>query len=277
MEEKVVSPYKNINQGTIAVESTRAMAEAQGKLTIAKMFPRDEIAAYSEAMRACQRKELAEEAFYSYNRGGETVTGASIRFAEELARCWGNIDYGIKEMSQESGRSEMQAYAWDLQTNTISVQNFTNRHVRETKTGIKTLTSVRDIYEVNANMAARRLRARILAILPKYLVSDCIEECKKTLESDGTTPFIDRVRKLYTNLERLGTTQAMIETRLGHKIDNMTPQEFVEYCGIFNSLKDHQTSIADWFDVKAHKNDEQSLNALISDAMNGKTEDDDNG
>ena len=29
-------PFENINQGTIAVESSRAVAEAQGKLIIAK-------------------------------------------------------------------------------------------------------------------------------------------------------------------------------------------------------------------------------------------------
>ena len=35
----------NINQGTVAIESSRAIAEAQGKLVIAKQFPRDEVKA----------------------------------------------------------------------------------------------------------------------------------------------------------------------------------------------------------------------------------------
>jgi hypothetical protein len=50
---------------------------------------------------------MAETAFYSYPRGGQTVSGASIRFAEELARCWGNIEYGIKELSRDKDKSEM--------------------------------------------------------------------------------------------------------------------------------------------------------------------------
>ena len=140
-----VASFDNINQGTVAVESSRAIAEAQGKLVIAKRFPRNEIDAFAKVMTACQRKSLAEKAFYSYPRGGETVQGPTIRFAEELARCWGNLDYGIKELSQGNGNSEMQAYCWDLETNTMSVQNFTNPHRKEVKGNIKELTSLRDI------------------------------------------------------------------------------------------------------------------------------------
>ena len=143
-------PLDNINQGTVAIEASRAIAEAQGKLVIAKRFPRNEIQAFANMKKACQRTGLANKAFYSYPRGNETVSGPTIRLAEELARCWGNIDFGIKELSQDNGKSEMQAYAWDLETNTMSVQNFTNPHAKEVKGKIKTLTSLRDIYENNA-------------------------------------------------------------------------------------------------------------------------------
>ena len=114
-----LADMSKINQGTVAIESSRAMVEAQGKLLLAKQFPRNYTQSYTKAIEACQRKGFAESAFYSYPRGKETVTGVTIRFAEELARCYGNMDYGIKELSHEDGRSEMQAYAWDLETNTI--------------------------------------------------------------------------------------------------------------------------------------------------------------
>ena len=115
-----VGKRKNINEGTVTIESSRAVAEAQGKLVIAKNFPRDEVEAYAKAMEACKRKSLAEKATYSYPRAGSTISGPSIRLAEELARCWGNIDFGVKELSQKEGESEMQAYCWDMETNTIS-------------------------------------------------------------------------------------------------------------------------------------------------------------
>ena len=267
----VMAQMDKINQGTIAIEASRAIAEAQGKLVIAKRFPRDEVQSYAKAMEACQRPTMAAKAFYSFPRGGQTVEGPTIRFAEELARCWGNIDYGIKELSQDNGKSEMQAYAWDLETNAQSVQNFTNPHKREktdkrTKTVVmETLTGQRDIYENNANMATRRLRSRILAILPAWFVEDAIAECKKTLAGQNDTPLIDRVKKMVVQFAKLGVTQEMIEKRLKRKVDTMTSDDFVEYVGIYNAVKGGESKIADWFDAQKEASD-------LTEALKGEPE-----
>lgn len=247
MQGGVMAQMEKINQGTVAIEASRAIAEAQGKLVIAKRFPRDEVAAYAKAMEACQRPAMAEKAFYSFPRGGQTVEGPTIRFAEELARCWGNIDYGIKELSQDDGKSEMQAYAWDLETNAQSVQNFTNPHQREHGKKIVTLTSQRDIYENNANMATRRLRSRILAILPAWFVEDAIAECKRTISGRNDTPLIDRVKKMVVQFSKLGVTQEHIERRLKRKVDTMTADDFTEYVGIYNAIKGGESKISEWF------------------------------
>ena len=260
-----IADFSSINQGTIAIEASRAIAEAQGKLVIAKRFPRDEVQSYAKAMEACQRPTMAAKAFYSFPRGGQTVEGPTIRFAEELARCWGNIDYGIKELSQDDGKSEMQAYAWDLETNAQSVQNFTNPHQREQGKKMVTLTSQRDIYENNANMATRRLRSRILAILPAWFVEDAIAECKRTLSGQNDTPLIDRVKKMVVQFAKLGVTQEMIEKRLKRKIDTMTSDDFVEYIGIYNAVKGGESKIADWFDAQKEAND-------LTEALKGENE-----
>ena len=263
MNSGVMEQLDNINQGTVAIEASRAIAEAQGKLVIAKRFPRDEVQAYNRVAQACQRKGIAEKAFYSYNRGGGTVSGPTIRFAEELARCWGNIDYGIKELSQDDGKSEMQAYAWDLETNAQSVQNFTNPHIREVGGKAKILTSQRDIYEINANMGARRLRSRILAILPTDLVDMAINECKKTLAGNNDEPLIDRVKKMIVAFGKIGVTQDQIEKRLGRKVDTMTIDDFTDYIGIYNAIKQGESKIAEWFEAEKVASD-------LTDALKGE-------
>ena len=263
-------PTDNINQGTTIIESQRAIAEAQGKLIIAKKFPRNEFEAYKRAMEACQRPKLAEKAFYQFSRGSSSVSGPTIRFAEELARCWGNIDYGIKELSQDDGKSEMQAFAWDMETNTISSQNFTNPHIREVGKQSVQLPSQRDIYENNANMGARRLRSRILAVLPADLVEDAIEMCKRTLAGKSDVPLIDKVKKMVAGFAKYGVTQEMIEKRLGHTVEAVSPDEFVEYVGIFNSLKDGMTKVAEWFDAPKEANE---TTAAIDAAIEGEKHD----
>lgn len=241
-------PTEKINQGTVAIEASRAVAEAQGKLLIAKKFPRNETEAFAKAIQSCQRPGLASKAFYSYPRGKETVTGVTIRFAEELARCYGNLDYGIKELSNSNGQSEMQAYCWDLETNTMSLQNFTNKHIRENKYGNTELKSQRDIYELNANMGARRLRSRILAILPPDLVEECIQECRRTLAGDNSTPIIDRINKMVVAFQKIGVSKEQLEKRLNHTVESVTEEELVELTGIYNGIRTKETKVSEWFE-----------------------------
>lgn len=241
-------PTEKINQGTVAIEASRAVAEAQGKLLIAKKFPRNETEAFAKAIQSCQRPGLASKAFYSYPRGKETVTGVTIRFAEELARCYGNLDYGIKELSNSNGQSEMQAYCWDLETNTMSLQNFTNKHIRESKYGNTELKSQRDIYELNANMGARRLRSRILAILPPDLVEECIQECRRTLAGDNSTPIIDRINKMVVAFQKIGVSKEQLEKRLNHTVESVTEEELVELTGIYNGIRTKETKVSEWFE-----------------------------
>lgn len=225
-------------EGNIAIESERAIAEAQGKLVVAKRFPRDPYRAMEMILDACKRPKLAESAIYAYTRGGENVTGPSIRLAEELARCWTNVEYGLRELSNQPGYSEMEAYAWDLETNTYSAQRFTVRHVRERRQGDKELTGQRDIYEITANMGARRMRARILAILPDDVVDAAVQQCRQTIQGKSDEPLSARIERMRKAFETFGVTTQMLERRLGHKLGDTTVDELPDLQGVFNALRD---------------------------------------
>ena len=103
---------------------SRQAQEVQAAMVIAKRFPRDEVESYNRIMQSCKRKSLAESAMYEYPRGGTKVTGPSIRLAESMAQNWGNLDFGITELEQKNGESQVMAYAWDLETNTRQVKIF---------------------------------------------------------------------------------------------------------------------------------------------------------
>lgn len=258
---------ENINQGVVEIESNKAVAEAQGKLVIAKRFPRDEFQAYEKLMKACSRMSLAEKAIYSYPRSGSTISGPSIRLAEEAARCWGNVDFGIKELSQKEGESEMMAYCWDMETNVMSSQQFVVSHVRDTKNGEQKLTTQRDIYENNANMAGRRLRARILAILPPDLIEAAVQACRKTLAGNSQEPLEDRIKKMVTAFEKISVRREMLEKRMGHDISKMTKDELVEHISIYNSIKDKNSKPSDWFDNVSDSQRTKSVNDKLAQTM----------
>lgn len=231
------------------IEQSRAVAEAQAAMVVAKMNQRNEIKAYDRIIHACKRKSLAERATYAYKRGGQLVTGPSIRLAEVLARNWGNLTFGLRELDRKNGSSEMEAYAWDLETNTRVSRSFTVKHIRERKQGNVNLDSERDIYELTANMGQRRVRACILELIPGDIVEAAEEQCKKTLEAGDGQPMEDRIRKMVAAFSEQGVTQEMIENFLGHKVEAMVPQQLVRLTEIYRSIRDGIGTREDFFKI----------------------------
>ncbi len=260
MANEVMNIYGS--QAPVARKTTTEMAvnrqvqEVQGAIFMAKQFPRDEIEAFNRIVRACQRKSLAEQSMYEYPRGAQKVTGPSIRLAEALAQNWGNIDYGIIELEQKSGESQVMAYAWDLETNTRQTKIFSVPHIRGTKQGNKTLTDPRDIYEMVANQGARRLRACILGVIPGDVIDSAIDQCELTLKSNNAEPLIDRVRKMVKAFEdNFSVTKEMIEKFLGCSSDAFSENDFIRLRKIYGSLKDGMAKREDYFEISKPKSE----------------------
>lgn len=230
--------------------SDQQIAEVQGRMVIAKRFPRDQVRAMDSILIACQRPTLAEGALYSYARGGTEITGASIRLAEAMAQAWGNIDFGIRELSQANGESVVEAYAWDMETNTRQSKTFQVPHKRYTKNGTKDLVDPRDIYELVANNGARRLRACILGVIPGDVQETAVRQCEETLKSTADTSP-ENIKKMLGAFAAFGVTQKMIETSIQRRIDSMTPGQMVGLKKKYQSIKDGMASPADFFDIGA--------------------------
>lgn len=226
------------------VEQARAIAEVQAAVLVAHERPRVLSASIEAMMEACRTPGMAERSFFSFPRAGQTVTGASVHLARELARCWGNIAYGVKELSRNDakGESELLAFAIDLETNTRNETTFIVPHARDTKQGRKALTELRDVYESNANQGARRVRECIFAVLPKYITDMAEEECRKTLENGGDEPLPQRRVKMVAYAESMNVTRAMIEKREGTKIDDLTAAQLANLKILFRSLKNGEIS-----------------------------------
>lgn len=246
------APSAGAGHALASVDEFRAIAEVQASMAIAKRFPRDEFAAYTRIMNACKRPSLAENAAYAYPRGGTTVTGPSIRLAEVLANAWGNIDYGYREVGSGPGYTDVEAYAFDKESNSRSCRTFRVLHIRSTKQGNKNLTDPRDVYELVANQASRRIRACILQIIPGDVTEEAMKACESTIKkSGGDAPLVDRVRKMAAVFQEYGVTTEMLERRLGHKLDATIEQELVQLRRIYTSLKDGAAKREEFFDLVA--------------------------
>jgi len=251
MEDQVIynaSVATRPQQAIIEAEDKRAIAEVKSAIVLAKQFPRNQIETMDKIIMACQRPSLAEQALYSYARGGTEITGPSIRLAEAIAQNWSNLQFGIRELEQRVNESIIEAFCWDVETNVRNIKMFHVKHERFTKKGKYSLEDPRDIYENNMNQAARRLRATILAIIPGDVIDAAVAQCEQTLKARADTSP-EALKKLVTAFETIKVTKEQIEKRIQRRIDTITPAQLIQLRKIYNSMKDGMSSSADWFEL----------------------------
>lgn len=242
-------------------QESRAMAEIQAAILMAKHSPRNESQSFINIIEACKRPMLAESAQYAYPRGGTLVKGPSIRLAEVLARAWGNLRVGITITTQDSDKTEARAYAFDMQTNYMIDQDFVVPHKRTTKKGVTKLTDERDIRELVQNIGSRYLRGCILRLIPGDVVESALERVEKTLLSTDV-PITEQIRKMVVAFDELGVKVEHLEARLGHNLDATIPTEILTLKSIYRSIKDGMADRSQFFDIKS-KVSEDSKNELM--------------
>jgi hypothetical protein len=254
VETRLANPFGDVpiaarpNGGAVAQsDQQRAIAEVQAAMMIARMNPRDPIAAMDRILNACTRPTLADAAVYQYSRGGSDVSGPSIRLAEAMAQQWGNFQFGIRELEQRNGESTVQAFAWDVETNTRREVTFQVPHIRHTRQGSKRLEDPRDIYEMVANQGARRLRACILAVIPGDVTEAAVSQCETTMKAKADTSP-EAVQKMLTAFAEFGVTREQIEKRIQRHLDAIQPAQIVALKKVYASLRDGMSVAADWFD-----------------------------
>ena len=222
---------QGVTQAT-AVEQARAVAEVAAAVRVAREFPRDETRALAKMREACGQRALADRAFYSLPRAGGRVEGSTVHLARSLAACWGNVDYGIRELRRDdaAGESEMQAWAWDQETNVRSSRSFVVPHARMKGSGAakkrEALTDLGDISNNNNSVAARAVRETIFTILPVWYVTEAEERCAATLQgAGGEQPMAQQVAEIVASFEsRIGVTKAQLEAYLALPTSEWTLQ-----------------------------------------------------
>jgi hypothetical protein len=242
-----------------AALATRQAQEVQAAVVMAKRFPRDWVEVERKLIQSCKRPKLAEIAIYEYPRGGTKVTGPSIRLAEAAAQAMGNIDFGWTEIQRLEDESICTAYAWDIENNIRRATTFTVPHYRDktdpkTKQKIKVrLTDDRDIYEMCANQASRRMRGCILQVVPGDLVDLAISECEKTLKANLGTVQEQAAKWAKVFEKEYGVKPESIMRYLGSRPETWTQNDMFRLRKLYNALRDNMTTVEEAFPEMAAK------------------------
>lgn len=241
-EDNAPSIFRDESQKLMAQSDAAAVARAtqeiQAALVIAKRSPRDEIRAEQKIIQACKRKSLAEVAEYEYSRGGTRIIGPTIDLLRAIANRWGNLLFGWTETDRKEGQSSIRCFAWDLENNSRSERTFMVRHWRDTQAGGYALNDERDIYELLANNASRRVRACLEEIIDADLVEKAVDQCRRTMREGEQTPLKDRATRMVIAFEEYGVTKEMIEQRLGNSLTAISENQLASLRRVFAALRD---------------------------------------
>jgi hypothetical protein len=237
------------SQGTI-VEQSRAVAEVAAAVRVARDFPRDETSAHGQIIDLCKRLPVAQRAFYEVpNRG----SGLSIHIARELARIWGNVDYGVRELHRDDvgGVSEMQAWAWDQQTNVRSTRSFLVPHAKMVGKGQakrrERLDDLSDIYLNNQNIGARAVRECIFSMLPDWVLVEAEHALDATLKGGGGKPIAQQRADAIAAFAERGVTQQQLEQRLQTKAEQWQPNHMAQLQRVYQTITQDGISVTEFF------------------------------
>lgn len=227
-----------------STEETKEIAEVQAKMILARNFPRDVGYCKELILMECQNRELAEKAIYEFPRGDSVVRGASIRLVECVARYWGNLVSGVKELGTVGNKSTVKAYCWDLQTNFYDEKVFEVEYIRHTRKGSYELTDSRDCYEMMANLAARRKRACMQAVIPQFIIDEAMEACRQTLEKsiNAESSIEETKAKMLVAFRSLASCDWVTEEHLsavcGKGYEFLNAKDIVKLRNLYNAIKD---------------------------------------
>jgi hypothetical protein len=227
---------QDAHAGTYA--AMRAAVDVQ--ISTAKRYPRN-LGTVGQALgrHVTMDEQTAQSCIYSIKRGGKTIRGPSIRFAEILAYAWGHMRIDARIVDEGKDFIVVRGEAHDLQTNNVWAQDVSRRIVD----GGGRRFDV-DLIQVTT-MAATSIAQRdcVLKAIPAFVWRAAFDECVRHI-AGNVTMLADRRIKAIGQFSLVGVSPEMIFRKLGVAgINDVTGEHLVDLIGTFQAIRDGQTTV----------------------------------
>ena len=219
-------------------------AELDSAIATAKAYPRDIKKCKSDAIAlATMDEETAGECFYAIPRAGKTIEGPSIRCAEIVASCWGNLKYGSQVLGHDGKHVTGLGICIDLEKNvTCTIE--TKRKITDRNGN----TFNEDMITVTGNAAAAIARRQaVFGAIPKTIVKAVYQQAKKLAIGDATS-IRDRWAKAITAFSKMNISEKEIFEKLEKTaVEEITLDDIALLLGLHNALRDGEITIDEAF------------------------------
>ena len=222
-------------------------AEIDKQISTAKAFPRDvERSLKKMEQLAMLDDETAADCFYALQRGSTDKTlieGISVRMAEIIASCWGNVRVQAIIVGHDGKKISAMASCIDLESNYgASVQvdrRITDRMGR---------TFSDDMIVVTGNAAAAiAYRNAVLKVIPKAITKNLLIRVKKVAKGKALD-IETRRQKMLDAFAKLTVQPAeILEFAKVKSISEIGTDELMTLLGLYNAIKEGSTTVAESF------------------------------
>lgn len=253
-----------------AAQAAEREARIKARYAVARINPRNWLDVWQRVMGECQRPGLAEEATWEIERGGDKITGPSIRLLEVLMRCAGNIEATAHVILDDEWTRSGEVTVSDLETNYSASLPYSFRKVVERKylrKGQVPLTERFNSYgekvyilratddEVSmmeAALVSKKTRVCAQRVMPGDLVADALWQAGKTIEKGVKAAPDQAVKRALFQAAALKIDAGELEDYLGCPVSKATPAELTALFKLFGGLRE---GAYQWRDVLQERRD----------------------
>lgn len=218
--------------------------EVDMQVATAKRWPRSIKTFKQQALgMAVKNPQIARTCYYVLPRGGKKIEGPSIRLAEIVMSCWGNLRCETRVLSADQTLITAQATAWDMQSNVL-----VRREVQRRITDSKGRRYNDDMIVVTGNAACSiALRNAVFSVVPRAYVEDILQHCKRVAAGERGS-LDDAKAKWFKAYGDKGVERSQVLELLGKAgPDDVDIDDIATLQGLWNALSEGQTTIEELF------------------------------
>lgn len=260
-------------------------SEIDIQIATAKRYPRNIEQAKNRIMElATQDKDIAYNCFYHLERTENkkdehgqwrevkvVIEGLSVRMAEIIATCWGNLRCASRIIGNDGKMITAQGVCHDLETNVaVSVEN------KRSITYSSGKTYSQDMQVVTGNAASSiAFRNAVLKVVPKVVIGDIITNIQsKAREQINQRGIPDQWRDCVAAFQKIGVKEDMLLEWLGEGRTraDIVADDIMRLGGVYTAINEGTTTVAETF-VKPKEQKAQAVEAKAqADAAKAKAE-----
>lgn len=219
-------------------------AEYDVQIATARKYPRSIKQFINTATEMVTLNEqIADDCIYALPRGGKTIEGPSVRFAEIILHAWGHVRAGARVIDEDARFVTAQGVCHDLQSNSLIAFE-----VRRRITDSKGKRYNDDMVGVTGNAASSiALRNSILRVIPKALWSPIYEQARLVCMGDSKTLATRRADAMAV-LQKFGITPAMVFAKFQIKgVEDITLEHLPQMKGFATAIRDGEGTVESIF------------------------------